>query len=64
MKEWVKRCEKIMVNNPTTPLDELLFCNAKVSFNVENFTIDTLKAEDIEITNYKPDSYIKMELLT
>lgn len=55
-KIWIERFEKIK--------DDKTYCNAKLTINGNQETIDDFVAEDFILDNYKPQSYIKAKLLT
>lgn len=66
-KEWLKRYDERVINNSHI-IEEgdwygALGCESKINFK-GNFGLDDLTYDMIEITNYKPDSYIKAPLLT
>lgn len=63
MKEWMRRFEERYENDKSMSVDQY-YCNAQINFKRDYFTIDDLNGDDIEITNYEPDTYIKMKLLT
>lgn len=68
MKEWLSRYDKIIKDSGHL-LEEndwygAIGCESRVSFKKDYFSIDDLNANDIEITNYNPQSFIKMKLLT
>lgn len=68
MKEWLDRYNEHLINNYNTiKADDwygVLGSNAKISFTRKLTSIDDIKYEDIEISNYNPKGYIKMKLLT
>lgn len=70
-KTWLERYDKIMDDNYvgdqggyTGDYYDIVGCKAQVEFTKQPITIDDITADDIKITNYEPQGFIKAPLLT
>jgi thymidylate synthase len=69
-EEWVNRYIKIIEENyiGETGVEEspndVTFCQSKIKINRNLTSIDNIEADDFELINYNPQSYIKAPLLT
>lgn len=60
--EYVRRYNKIIDDN--NGLDDVTFCKSKLNIKRRLTSIDDIKADDFELIDYHPQSYIKAPLLT
>ena len=59
-EEWMKR----FLTPQYGDVNDLLFCKSRLNIKRQLTSIDDVQADDIELLNYKPQSYIKAPLLT
>ena len=61
--EWIKRYDDLTKNDNISALDNA-WCQSKLNIKRKLTSIDDINANDFELINYKPQSYIKAPLLT
>ena len=62
--EWLKRYDHLSKNNNFSIDLNNAWCQSKLNIKRKLISIDDINANDIELINYEPQSYIKAPLLT